>query len=176
MLWFIIVILLVVADQVTKALIMHHDVLMSGGRVTIIDRFFHLIYTMNRGAAWSFLADQNWGIYILTAVSILVAVALTIVLWKHRHGFKPWAFTLALMLGGTVGNLIDRIRFGGVVDFLDFQFGDWHFPTFNVADSCLTIGAALLFILILRHGDVIEKQFHSKRQDEVKDTAEGDTP
>lgn len=158
MLWFLLASLIILADQVTKALVLASPVLTNGGRITIIDNFFHLIFTVNRGAALSFLADTDWGIYVLTAISFIVGIAVAVLLWRQRHGMKMFSFTLALVLGGTVGNLIDRVRMGGVVDFLDFQFGTWHFPTFNIADSSLTIGAILLIILFIGAGDRIEHE------------------
>lgn len=158
MLWFLISALLILIDQLTKLWVLASPVLMNGGRITIIDGFFHIIYTLNRGAALSFLADRSWGIYVLTAISFLVGITVAVLLWRQRSGMKLFAMTLSLILAGTVGNLIDRVRLGGVVDFLDFQFGSWHFPTFNVADSCLTIGAFLLIILFMTHGDRIEHE------------------
>lgn len=158
MLWILLASLLVIADQLTKGLVLANDVLTNGGRITIIDNFFHLIFTVNRGAALSFLADTEWGIYVLTAISFIVGIAVAGLLWRQRYGMKLFSLTLALILGGTVGNLIDRVRMGGVVDFLDFQFGSWHFPTFNIADSSLTIGAVLLIILFIAAGDRIEHE------------------
>lgn len=171
MLWFSLAALFILIDQVSKIMIQSDAFLTEGGRYTLIDGFFHIRYVINRGAAFSFLSDTDWGIYVLTGISLIVSILVIYVLWRQRHGMKLFSFTLALILGGTVGNLIDRIRLGGVIDFLDFQFGSWHFPTFNVADSCLTIGGLLLIVLFLTSGERLERELEHPTKVQVHDEA-----
>ncbi|MDD2533763.1 MAG: signal peptidase II [Eubacteriales bacterium] len=139
MVWIIIVILLIVADQIIKQLVM--TALTGTATITVIDHFFYLIHRRNTGAAWSFLADVSWGITALTVLSGIASVILIIALLtlKKMHYKVP----LTLMSAGAIGNLIDRIRYASVTDYLDFHFGSYVFPTFNLADICLVIGTIL---------------------------------
>jgi len=107
--------------------------------------FFNLSLAHNRGAAFSFLSDASgWQHWFFSGIALIVSVV--IVLWLRR--LKPeerqvgWA--LSLVLGGAIGNVVDRLRLGYVVDFVDFYVGAWHWPTFNVADSAISVGAVLL--------------------------------
>ena len=108
---------------------------------------FNLVHVHNYGAAFSFLSDmpgwQRWFLFILASV---IAVVLTV--WARRIPVLRWheSIPLALIVGGAVGNLIDRGRLGYVVDFLDVYYGAWHFPAFNVADSAISVGAVLLIL------------------------------
>ncbi len=152
MVWIIIIILLVGADQLLKQLVM--NTLSGPASITIIENFFYIVHRRNTGAAWSFLAEASWGIIVLSVLSgvaSLVLLILTLRLKKARY-----KATLALMTAGAVGNLIDRVRFGSVTDFLDFHFGSYIFPTFNVADMCLVIGTILLSWYVLRDPDQIK--------------------
>lgn len=112
---------------------------------------FNLTLTFNEGAAFSFLADaggwQRWFFIGLSAI-----VSLVLLIWLARLGARErWlAVGLALLLGGAVGNLIDRIAYGHVVDFLDFHWGEAHWPAFNVADSAITVGVVLLLLDTVR--------------------------
>jgi signal peptidase II len=114
--------------------------------------FFNLTLLHNTGAAFSFLSDaggwQRWFFIVLT-----VAISAVLIAWLHRGARgKPWlSLSLALILSGAIGNVIDRIRFGYVVDFLDFHAFGWHWPAFNVADSAITLGAVLLIVDGFRH-------------------------
>ena len=136
--------LVVVLDQVTKiaadAWLTYHD------PVPVLP-FFNLLLSYNSGAAFSFLSDaggwQRWFFVVLAlGVSVVIAV------WMYRLPTNQrWtAMALGLVLGGAIGNVIDRLLYGHVVDFLDFYVGQWHWPTFNVADSAITIGVAILII------------------------------
>ncbi len=135
MIW-VMVILLIIVDQLSKYLVV--DKIGSGDVVAILPGFFNLVYHKNTGAAWSFLADASWGIWVLKILSLLAAFLFAYVLTKTKHRWL--AGSLALMLAGTIGNGIDRWLLGYVVDFLSFTFGSYVFPTFNVADSVLVIG------------------------------------
>ncbi len=133
--------LIVILDQITKLWISHHFIY---GEHLVVTDFFNLVLAHNSGAAFSFLSDAGgWQRWLFTAIAVIAAVWITWLLRKHEHE-KLFCFTLALILGGALGNLIDRIVYGYVVDFLDFYWGSYHFPAFNVADAAITCGAALL--------------------------------
>lgn len=147
MLYFAIIIVTIVADQLTKALVV--DSLRLYESREIIAGFFNLVYVTNSGAAFSMLADMNspWRHYFFLSIGSAALVGLTVVYWKHRTVNRLYSWSLALIAGGAAGNLIDRVRFGSVIDFLDFYVGNYHWPAFNVADSAICIGAGL-FLLI----------------------------
>ena len=145
MVWTIIIILLSAADQLLKALVNQNIAVTD--RITVIDQFFYLINRKNRGAAWSFLANQDWGIYVLAAISGIVTIVLLIVLFRTRH--KRLQACLSLIIAGSIGNFIDRVRDLAVTDYLDFHFGSYVFPTFNLADMLVVCGTILLSFLIL---------------------------
>ena len=145
MVWILIIAALAVADQLIKSLVIRH---LPGDTYKIVmDSFFYLVNRRNTGAAWSFLADQSWGIIvlsILSAIASLVLVVLTLAIRKKRY-----QAVLSLMAAGAIGNMIDRVRDGGVLDYLDFHFGSYVFPTFNLADICLVVGTILLSLFVL---------------------------
>lgn len=144
----IIAVIIVVLDQVTKLYVdanfrLHET-------VPVIRDFFHLTYVRNKGAAFGILADNAIRIPFFITVSV---VALLGILWyikKIRDDQKLALFSLSLIFSGALGNLIDRIRLGEVIDFLDFFWQRHHWPAFNVADSAITVGVALLFIEMWR--------------------------
>lgn len=136
----------VLIDQVTKQWAMDTVPLWRG--VPVIDGFFNLVHVQNRGAAFGFLnrEDTDWQFYFFAAVT-LVAVAVLFYLAKTAKERSPLLFTsLGLILGGAIGNFIDRCRFRHVIDFLDFYVGDWHWPAFNVADIGITCGVILMLL------------------------------
>ena len=145
MMWMVFAALVVLADQATKSAIirwvpLYGDVPING--------FINLTHQQNTGAAFSFLAGaggwQRWFFVVLASVVSAVLVAW---LWRIRaSGMVMLSAGLTLVLGGAIGNLVDRIRFGYVTDFIQVWFGSWAFPSFNVADSAITVGAALLII------------------------------
>lgn len=141
--WLGLALILLIADQVTKVMILGYYRL---GDTTILTSFFNIVRAHNTGAAFSFLASASgWQRWFFTAIG--VAAALVIVwLLKSHAGQKLFSFAMACILGGAVGNVIDRSLHGYVVDFLDFHYGSWHFPAFNVADSAITIGAICLIL------------------------------
>ncbi len=113
--------------------------------------FFSLTLLHNTGAAFSFLADAGgWQRWLLTAIAFFVSVV--IMAWLRRlPSEEKWqAAALALLLGGALGNVIDRMRLGHVVDFLDVYYQHWHWPPFNVADSAITVGVVILLLVTLR--------------------------
>ena len=116
-----------------------------------IASFFNLLLVYNKGAAFSFLSEAGGWQTPLLALFALVAIAVVTAMILKRPGQRMFCAGLALILGGALGNLIDRVRFGQVVDFLDFHAAGWHFPAFNAADSAITAGAALLILEGLLH-------------------------
>ena len=135
--------LILVADQVTKVLILGAYRL---GDATYITSFFNIVRAHNTGAAFSFLADAGgWQRWLFTGFG---AAAALFILWQLRAhpGQKLFAFALSSILGGAVGNVVDRMVHGYVVDFLDFHWAGSHFPAFNVADAAITVGAVCLIV------------------------------
>lgn len=133
----------IVFDQLTKLAVLRTFSL--GERVEITS-FFNLVLVYNQGAAFSFLSDAGgWQKWFFVALAL--AVSAWIVVMLHREsGKRLQSFALALILGGALGNVIDRLLYGAVVDFLDFYWGTAHWPAFNVADSAISVGAAVLII------------------------------
>ncbi|NWG87426.1 MAG: lipoprotein signal peptidase [Hydrogenophilaceae bacterium] len=145
--WLWLTALVLVLDQITKFAVVQamalHDY------IPVTD-FFNLVRMHNTGAAFSLLADQpGWQRLFFLAVG-LIASGVIFHLLRKTHGRPLFCLALALILGGALGNVIDRAAYGYVVDFLDFYLGDWHWPAFNVADSGITVGAALLIFDSLR--------------------------
>ncbi|MCG8371644.1 MAG: signal peptidase II [Proteobacteria bacterium] len=143
--WMVVALVVVVADQVTKWAIVEWVALYEK---VPVNSFVNFTHQRNYGAAFSFLADaggwQRWFFIVLaSAVSAVIAVWL----WRIRHEKQAvLAAGLALVLGGAVGNLIDRIVLGYVTDFIQVWFGNWAYPSFNVADAGISVGAALLIV------------------------------
>ncbi len=141
--WLALALVILIADQLTKTLILGHYRL---GDSTVVTGFFNIVRAHNPGAAFSFLAGASgWQRWFFTAIGV---VATLVILWmlKAHAGQKLFSFALACILGGAVGNVVDRLMHGYVVDFLDFHWAGWHFPAFNIADSGITIGAACLIL------------------------------
>ena len=131
----------VLVDQVTKWLVM--QMMFLGESVSVLGSFFRLTYIHNPGAVFGLTFGGKY-LHLLLAGAALVVVG--IMLWRLPTAEKYGSLGLALVFGGAIGNVIDRLRFGWVVDFLDFGFGDVRWWIFNVADACVTVGAALLII------------------------------
>lgn len=114
--------------------------------IPLVDNFFHITYVRNRGAAFSFLSDASWRLPFFIAVSIIAALVILIAFSKLRNDQKLAHISLAMIFSGAVGNLIDRVRLGEVIDFLDVHWYRHHWPAFNVADSLICVGVFLLAI------------------------------
>ena len=141
--WLGLALLILIADQFTKVLILGYYRL---GDATYITSFFNVVRVHNAGAAFSFLANAGgWQRYFFTGIGIAAAI---FIIWmlKSHNGQKLFAFSLACILGGAIGNVIDRTLYGYVVDFLDFHYAGWHFPAFNIADAAISIGAVCLIL------------------------------
>jgi signal peptidase II len=141
--WLFLALLVVGADQLTKYLITQW---LSYGQSWSVTHYFDLVLVYNPGAAFSFLADhsgwQRWFFIVLTSA---VSVWLIVLMQRHVHQIVL-PLGLALILGGAIGNLIDRVMLGAVVDFLYFHLGSHGFPAFNVADSAITSGVVLMLV------------------------------
>jgi signal peptidase II len=141
--WFVLAAAIVLADQASKWAMLAS---FAPGERLRITGFFNLVLVFNKGAAFSFLASApGWQTPLFVAIA-LAAVVVVSVLLLRTPGRRTFCTALALILGGALGNVIDRLRFGQVVDFLDFHAFGLHWPAFNVADSAITIGAGLLII------------------------------
>jgi signal peptidase II len=142
--WFTLSALIIAADQLTKWAVMGYFANRSPREE--ITGFLNLVLVYNKGAAFSMLADAaGWQTPLLIAFA-LAASAIVGTLIVRNPLKRLFCLGLALILGGALGNLIDRVRFGQVVDFLDFHAMGWHWPAFNVADSAITVGAVLLIL------------------------------
>ncbi len=143
--WMVVALVVVVADQITKWAIIEWLPLYD--RVPI-NSFINLTHQKNTGAAFSFLANAGgWQRWFFVVLASVVSVVIAVWIWRIRKQQQAiLSGGLALVLGGAVGNLIDRVRFGHVTDFIQVWFGEWAFPSFNVADAGISVGAALLII------------------------------
>jgi signal peptidase II len=141
--WFAVSVALVLVDQLTKWVVLAR---FAPGERHELTGFFNLVLVFNKGAAFSFLADApGWQTPVLVGFALIAALIVSVLLLRSPER-RMFCAGLALILGGAVGNVIDRLRFGHVVDFLDLHAGVWHWPAFNVADSAITVGAALLIL------------------------------
>jgi signal peptidase II len=141
--WLGLAFIILLADQFTKVLIVGFY---QHGDSTYVSSFFNVVRVHNSGAAFSFLADASgWQRWFFTAIGCAAAIGIVWMLKSHA-GQKLFSFALACILGGAIGNVIDRIAYGYVVDFLDFHWRGMHFPAFNIADSAISIGAACLIL------------------------------
>ena len=143
--WLCVALLVIVADQITKWAIIEWVPRYSK---VPVNSFINLTHQQNTGAAFSFLADAGgWQRWFFVVLASVVSAVIVVWLWRVRkEGPLVLMAGLSLVLGGAIGNLIDRARLGYVTDFFQVWFGDWAFPSFNVADAGITVGAALLII------------------------------
>jgi len=147
--WVIVSLAVLAADRVTKSLV--ERVTITGWRRTLIPGFFDLVHTRNSGIAFGLLADSPlpWMRIALIALSLVAAVAMAWLLVAGRAGGQRSRAGIALILGGAAGNLLDRLMDGGVVDFILIYFRGHEWPAFNVADSAIVVGAALVLLELL---------------------------
>lgn len=148
-------VLLVAADQLSKWLIQQADF----HPFTVIDGFFNIIRAYNPGVAFSMFADlpDAVRIWLLLAVTITIAIAVTVWWWKERHHDAITSWLLVMILAGAIGNIWDRIQLGYVVDFIDWYVriggNEYHWPAFNIADSCISVAVVLLLLTGFRKAD-----------------------
>lgn len=156
--YFLVVVSIIATDQLTKQWVLNSFQLYEARE--ILPGFFNLVYVTNTGAAFSMLADVDapWRHYFFLTIGIVALIGLTVgyLVYRREH---PWYLpAFALVAGGAAGNLIDRVRHGAVVDFLDFHVAGYHWPAFNVADSAICVGAGV-FILM----SIMESRKQKKR-------------
>lgn len=142
MLWALIIAAIVALDRITKYLVIKN--IEYGEMIPIINNFFFLTYHENKGAAWGILQNMR---YLFIITTLIISAGLIYYIVKTSNRFLK--ISLAFILGGAIGNLIDRVWKGSVADFLDFHIGEFHFPTFNFADTFITIGTILLSYYLL---------------------------
>jgi len=141
--WLGLAFILLLLDQFTKLLILGYYHL---GESTYVTSFFNIVRAHNSGAAFSFLAGASgWQRWFFIGIAVAAVIFIVWMLWSHP-GQRLFSFAMACILSGAIGNVVDRLVHGYVIDFLDFHYHRWHFPAFNVADSAITIGAACLIL------------------------------
>lgn len=133
---------IVVLDQWSKQVA---EAAMNLGDSSVVTSWFNWSLAYNEGAAWSFLANEGgWQRWFFVVLSVVVSIALVVWIYRSWRQEALLAFSLSLVLGGAVGNLIDRVLYGHVIDFIQWHANGWYFPTFNVADMAITGGAAVM--------------------------------
>lgn len=146
-LWLGVALVVVLLDQVSKITMSR---LLSYGQSETINSVLNLVMVYNQGAAFSFLANSGgWQRWFFSALALAVSIFIVWMLNRNANQ-RMFCWSLSLILGGAVGNLIDRLAYGHVIDFLDFHIRGWHWPAFNIADSAITIGAVLFVLDELR--------------------------
>lgn len=143
--YFLIALFVLFVDQWSKRWVVTHMEIMQ--QIPIIEGFFYITSHRNRGAAFGILQNQQW---LFISITIVVVFFLLIYIWKFRKEHPMTTFALSLVLGGALGNFIDRVQMGEVVDFFHFQYDVYQFPIFNVADSAIVVGVMILMILTLK--------------------------
>ncbi len=139
--WYALAGLVIVLDQLSKWVVLNH---VQFGETIYVAPFWNWVLTFNPGAAFSFLADQpGWQRWFFTILALGVSAWMAVEIRRHPEQ-KLLALALALVMGGALGNVVDRVRFGAVVDFIQWHASGFYWPAFNVADSAITVGAILL--------------------------------
>ncbi|MBD2795279.1 signal peptidase II [Xenorhabdus sp. 18] len=158
--WLWLVVVVLILDLGSKHLVLQHFTLYES--MPLIP-YFNLTYAQNLGAAFSFLADKGgWQRWFFALVAVAITVVLLVMMYRSSVRQKLSNIAYALVIGGALGNLFDRLVHGFVVDFIDFYVGEWHWPTFNIADSAICIGAALIIIESFISPDDKDKKVASK--------------
>ena len=142
--WLWLSLFVLAADQISKQLA--ESAIRLYERVALLPHL-NLTLTYNRGAAFSFLSDQGgWQRWFFSVLAMVVTLVLIVWLRQLDRANRWTAISLSLIIGGAVGNLIDRLLFGHVIDFIDLYYGQWHWPAFNVADSAITVGVVMMLL------------------------------
>lgn len=149
--------LILVFDQFTKYLIRINLTLYRS--ITVIPGFFDIVYVLNKGGAFGIFSNHSSALrsFIFVSLSIITIIILGVIYIKSQNEAIT-RLGIAFLISGAVGNLVDRFRWGMVVDFLDFYVGRWHWPAFNVADIAICIGLGLIFLDILKHPQIENKE------------------
>ena len=148
--------LILVIDQLTKLYIDRSMHLYQS--IPVIDGLFSITYLRNRGAAFSFLSDASWRLPFFLVATVIAVIAILAAFKKLRDDQRFAAASLTMILAGAVGNLIDRVRMGEVIDFLDVYWKSHHWPAFNVADSAICVGVAMLALDMFREEKRLKKE------------------
>lgn len=142
--WYCLALLIIVLDQVTKGMAEQY---LEYGRPMVLTSWFNLTLQYNPGAAFSFLSDAGgWQRYFFSGIAVVISAVLIVWLYRLPTGQRLLPLSLALILGGAIGNLWDRVALGHVVDFISVHYGGYFFPAFNIADSAITVGAVLMIL------------------------------
>lgn len=152
----LIVALGLVVDQASKLYI--HGSMRLYQSIPVLDGLFNITYLRNKGAAFSFLANASWRIPFFITVTLVAALVILVALRKLREDQRLLQVALAMIFSGAIGNLIDRVRLGEVIDFLDVYWKSYHWPAFNVADSLICVGVALVAL------DMLQEERRQSRQ------------
>ena len=147
--------LLILTDQVSKIAVEHY--IARSQRIPVISGFFNLTFITNKGAAWGIMHGYGW---LLLTIAIVVIIASFFFMRWLTEGWNERYYALFIIISGVIGNSIDRVWRGEVVDFLDFYALDWHWPAFNIADSAICIGATLIVLSELRKSFGKSSQSH----------------
>lgn len=141
---------MLIADQALKLAIVNS--LQLWQKVEVIPGFFNLVHVLNQGAAFGFLSDSalGWQNQLFAAITALAVLVILYLILSAREGDFWFCFGLGAILGGALGNLTDRLRLGGAIDFLDFHVAGLHWPAFNLADACITLGAIVVLATVIR--------------------------
>ena len=151
--WLGLAAVIIILDQISKIWISSHFLY---GESVAVTGFFNLVLVHNSGAAFSFLSSAGgWQRWFFSAIAVVASLGITWLLYKHAQE-KLFCLALTLILGGALGNLIDRVAYGYVVDFLDFYWDTYHFPAFNVADSAISTGVLFAVIFYRRFQHELE--------------------
>jgi len=148
--------LVLIVDQLTKLYI--DGTMKLYQSIPVIDGLFNITYLRNRGAAFSFLAEASWRLPFFLIATVIAVIAILVAFRKLRDDQRFAAVSLTLILSGAVGNLIDRVRMGEVIDFLDVYWKNHHWPAFNVADSAICVGVALLALDMYREEKRLKRE------------------
>lgn len=150
--------LVILADQASKIAVV--KALADVYRIKVIPGFFDLVYTLNTGVAFGMLAGEHSGLRIalLSATALAALGAIIYFLVTAGPDEKMFIFGLSLVGGGAIGNAVDRLRIGAVIDFLDVYVGDFHWPAFNVADAAITIGVGLIMIYLWKNRHTLDQR------------------
>lgn len=157
--WLFLSLVIIIVDQITKGI--------ASAQLTMFDPVavlpsFNFTLMHNQGAAFSFLSDAGgWQRWFFTILASIVSIAIIIWIKKLKPKEKMTAVSLSLILGGAIGNLIDRVRFGYVVDFIDVYYDTYHWPAFNIADSAITVGAVIMIIASFKSENKKSSEQHS---------------
>ncbi len=155
----VIIFVSIFADQVSKNMILQHLQYME--RVAIIPGFFDLILVYNTGAAFSFLAGAGgWQKFFFIGLALIICIFLLKTIIRDELG-KAGKIAAAMIIGGALGNVIDRLIYGHVVDFILLYYHNWFYPAFNIADSCICVGAVLLVLESIFHQKIKSSKFQS---------------